>query len=351
MTSLSNGRVVIVTGDHPATAAAVATHVGLDGQAVCTGAELDRLKDEELLAALHHHSVFARVAPEHKHRIVQVLQDSGEVVAVTGDGVNDAPALAAADVGVAMGERGTEVARDAADVVLADDNFATLEAGIEEGRLLGANLRKAVRFYLAAKVALLATVLLVALAGLPQPFAPIQIIVMELFMDLAASAAFVAERAERDLMQQQPADPRERFLDRPMVTSIFTAGLTLFSGVCGAYLATRAFGHTRQASTVAFVTWQIGHVALAFHLRSERDPLTRIGLTTNRVMVAWAAAVTVFVTLALALPALRDVFRTTTLSPSSWFLVVLGALGTTAWLEIAKHARRSPLTRPISMVR
>ena len=332
-------RVIMVTGDHPGTASAVAAQVGIDTDRILTGTDLGSCSDDELTEALEETSVFARVTPDHKHRIVENLQRQGEVVAVTGDGVNDAPALAAADIGVAMGQRGTDVARDAADIVLADDNFATLEAGIEEGRLLGVNLRKAVRFYLAAKVALLATVLTVALAGLPQPFAPVQIIIMELFMDLAASAAFVAEGAEDDLMVQPPTDPRGRFLDRALITSIFAAGASLFAGVCGAYLLTRAIGHTDQSVTVAFITWQFGHVALAFHLRSEREPLTRLGLATNRVMLAWAAAVGLFVPLVLTVAPLRDTLRTVPLTASSWMLVGVGALGSTAWIEVRKHLR------------
>lgn len=340
--------VVMVTGDHPATAATIGAQVGFDGQHPQAGAEIDALAPNELVDLLRIRPVVARATPEHKHRIVTALQAAGEVVAVTGDGINDAPALAAADIGVAMGRRGTDIARDAADVVLADDNFATLEAGVEEGRLLRANLHKAIRFYLAAKVALIAIVLVAALAGLPQPFAPVQIIVMELFMDLAASAAFVAERPEHDLMAQRPADPRGRFLDSKLIASIFVAGASLFAGVTGAYLGTRWLGHTDQAGTVAFVTWQLGHVALAFHLRSEREPLTRLGIATNRVMVAWAVAAALFVAAVVTDPALRSVFRTTTLSASSWMAVLAGGLLTTAWIELAKHRRATRAVAPVA---
>lgn len=332
-------RVIMVTGDHPNTAASIAAQVGIDISTVVRGDDLDRLDDVAFAETVGRASVFARVTPEHKYRIVRALQDAGEVVAVTGDGVNDAPALAAADVGVAMGVRGTDVARDAADVVLGDDNFATLEAGIEEGRGLSANLRKAIRFYLAAKVALLSTVLVAAVAGLPQPFAPVQIIVMELFMDLAASAAFVAERAEPDVMTRPPDSAGDRFLDRAMTTSIFTAGLSLFAAVFGSYLFTRVVGQRDDAGTVAFVTWQFGHIALAFHLRSERTPLTRLGLATNRVMVAWAAAVAVFVLLALAVAPLRQVFATRALDPASWATIAMAVLASTTWIEVRKLLR------------
>lgn len=333
-------RIIMVTGDHPATATNIAEQVGIDSHTVVRGEDLDHLDAEGFASIVAQASVFARVTPEHKYQIVRALQKAGEIVAVTGDGVNDAPALAAADVGVAMGIRGTDVARDAADVVLGDDNFATLEAGIEDGRALSANLRKAVRFYLAAKVALLSTVLVAAVAGLPQPFAPVQIIIMELFMDLAASAAFVAERAESDIMTRPPDRPGRRFLDRAMTTSIFSAGLSLFASVFGAYLLTRAAGHADQAGTVAFVTWQFGHVVLAFHLRSEREPLTRLGLASNRVMVVWAAAVTVFVCLALGLPSLRKVFATHALHASSWATIGVAIIASTSWIEIRKHLQR-----------
>src|SRR5439155_11120524 len=148
-------RPIMVTGDHPLTARAIASKVGLDGQArMLTGPELDALSDDELADSVRVVSIYARTTPEHKLRIVQALRADGERVAVTGDGVNDAPALAAADIGVAMGETGTDVAREAADMVLADDNFATIVRAVEEGRVLFANLRKGVRYYLAVKVAL-----------------------------------------------------------------------------------------------------------------------------------------------------------------------------------------------------
>jgi len=208
--------------------------------------------------------VFARVAPEHKLRIVRALQSAGEVVAVTGDGVNDAPALKEAAIGVAMGGIGTDVAREAADLILADDNFATVTEAVRTGRQLYANLHKAVRYYLAAKVALVSSSLVAVLMKLPVPFEPVQIIVMELFMDLGASITFVAEPAERDVMAQPPRDPRRQFMDRPMQAGILLGGLSLGAAVLTGYLGTLQFGgSTRSAQTAAFVAWMVGHVVLA----------------------------------------------------------------------------------------
>ena len=189
-------RTVMITGDHPRTAVAIGQQLELDGEGqVITGVELDALDDAALDQALDRVSIFARTTPEHKLRIVNALKRRGERVAVTGDGTNDAPALVAADIGVAMGISGTDVAREAGDMVLADDNFATIVAAVREGRALFENLKKGVRYYLACKVALISITLLPVLLQLPVPFAPIQIILMELFMDLAAAAAFVAEPA------------------------------------------------------------------------------------------------------------------------------------------------------------
>lgn len=204
-------RVLMVTGDHPATARAIADRVGIDATRAIRGRELDAVPDEELSRLARTASVFARIAPEHKLRVVRALQAGGEAVAVTGDGVNDAPALREATIGVAMGKGGTDVAREAADLVLADDDFATVTEAVRTGRVLFANLRKAVRYYLAAKVALVSSSLVAVLLKLPVPFEPVQIIIMELFMDLGASVTFVAEPPEEDVMLQPPRAARARF--------------------------------------------------------------------------------------------------------------------------------------------
>ena len=306
-------RVLMVTGDHPQTAHAVARAVGLDRDAVV-----------------------ARATPEDKLRIVTDWQAAGERVAVTGDGVNDAPALAAADVGIAMGRGGTDVAREASDVVLADDDFATIVRAIAEGRVLFANLRKAVRYYLACKAALAAVVLLSVFLGLSVPFAPVQIIVMELFMDLAASAAFVAEPGEPGLMSRPPRDPRARFLDRAMVASILTSAAGLFLAVSAAYLWSWPEGEAR-ARTMAFVTWLLGHVALAFVLRRERTPFTWRGLAANRVMAAWGVSTVAFVALAVRWPPLRAALKAAPLAPVDWAVAVAAVAAGVALVEWAKR--------------
>ncbi len=330
-------RPVMVTGDHPLTAQAVAAQIGLDPEPVLTGPELDTLSDDQLRERAATVSLYARTTPEHKLRIVRALRERGERIAVTGDGINDAPALAAADIGVAMGETGTDVAREAADLVLADDNFATIVEAVREGRVLFANLRKAVRYYLACKVAVVGISLLPVLLGVPIPFAPIQLIVLELFMDLAASATFVAEPPESDLMRKPPRDPHVRFMDRSMVSSIFLSASGLFLAVSAAYLATYYSGAgLAVAQTVAFVTWLLGHVFLALNLRSEQEPLLRLGVLTNRLMVIWGAAAILFALFASFTPGVQSVLRTAPLDASQWALAILLALLGTFWIEVRK---------------
>ncbi len=331
-------RPVMITGDHPLTARVIAEQVGLNGNTrLLTGPELDALSDEELKEAVGQVSIYARTSPEHKLRIVRTLRELGERVAVTGDGINDAPALAAADIGVAMGETGTDVAREAAAMVLANDNFTTIVNAIKEGRVLFANLKKGVRYYLACKVALVSATLLPVLLRVPVPFAPIQIILMELFMDLAASATFVNEPAETDLMRYPPRNPKANFMDRSMVSSIFTSGAGLFAAVSIAYLVTwYSSGNLAHAQTVAFVSWLLGHLLLAINLRSEREPLFRLGFFSNRLMIIWSLATVVFILFATLVPGVQSLLKTVPLSGGDWLLIVIATVAGTSWLEARK---------------
>jgi Ca2+-transporting ATPase len=324
-------RTVMITGDHPQTASAIGRQAGLNGDGrVMTGLELDALDEAALRDMVEHVSIYARTTPEHKLRIVTALKQRGERVAVTGDGTNDAPALVAADIGVAMGASGSDVAREAGDMVLADDNFTTITNAVREGRALFENLKKGVRYYLACKVALVSITLLPVLLQVPVPFAPIQIILMELFMDLAAAATFVAEPAEEDLMRRPPRD-------RAMVSSILTAAAGLFVAVSVVYLLAWYRGAGQAvAQTVAFAAWLLGHVLLAFNLRSERQPLVQVGFFSNRLMIVWGVAAVAFVLLATLVPPLQAVLKTASLSGAQWVLITGATLAGTFWLEIRK---------------
>ncbi|MEC5150560.1 cation-transporting P-type ATPase [Cryobacterium sp. GrIS_2_6] len=330
-------RTVMVTGDHPATAAAIARDVGIAADRVLTGEELDQFDDTKLAQVVQDVSVFARATPQHKYRLVQALQKNGEVVAVTGDGVNDALALKAADVGIAMGIKGTDVAKEAAQAILADDNYATLARGVFEGRHFFDNLRKGVNYYLAVKVGLIAIFLLPVLVGLPLPFSPIQIIVLELFMDLAASAGFVAEPAEADIARRQPRRARGPLIDGAALRTILFKGGLLFAAVMAAYAWANWRGlSTAQVQACAFAAWMIGHVALAFISRSDRDWILHHGLLTNRIMNLWAITAVAFLLLAIYLPPLRDALHFAWVAPTDLIVSMALALVLIAPAELRK---------------
>jgi Ca2+-transporting ATPase len=330
-------KVVMITGDHPETARAIAAQVGINNSRVLTGTEISKMKDEELKQALKDTFVFARVTPEDKLRLVRLFRERGEMVAVTGDGINDAPALKEAHIGVAMGVRGTDVAKETADMVLTDDNFATIETAVKEGRKLFGNLRKGVRYYLACKVALVASFLLPIALGVPLPFAPIQIIVLELFMDLAASATFVAEPEESGTMTKPPVDPKEKFMNRSMLNGISMGALSLFAAVTTNFLLVWFLTQNLpQAQTLAFATWMLGHILLALNFRSEKEPLVKLGFFSNKVMVLWAVLAVATLIVGTTLPVVHDALKITYLSLPDWALVVGVSFAATFWMELRK---------------
>jgi len=333
-------RTIMVTGDHPRTAAFIARSVGISADKVLTGEELDTMSDEKFIEAVREVSVLARTTPEHKYRLVQALHANNEVVAVTGDGVNDILALKGADIGIAMGIRGTDAAKEAADIVLADDNFVTIGQGIFEGRKLFDNLRKGIKYYLSVKTALVMVFLLPVVLGVSLPFAPIQIIVLELFMDLAASVGFVVEPAEKTIYTRPPRNPKEKFLNPAMIQGIVSSGLSLFAAVTLSYFyALRRGFPLAQAQTCAFSAWIMGHIILAFVSRSEKEPLSELGLFSNRAMTAWALAAFAFLFVAIGTPSIASLLRLAHLTISQIGLIFAICIVSIAWQEVRKILR------------
>lgn len=330
-------RVIMITGDHSQTAKSIGRQVGINSHEVVLGNNIEQISDSELPQKLKDTNIFARTTPEHKLRIVRALQQDGEIVAVTGDGVNDGPALKEAAVGIAMGKSGTDVAKEAADMILADDDFSTVMLAIKEGRKLFANLHKAVRYYLSAKVALITSTLIPVLVGVSLPFSPIQIIIMELFMDLGASTSFTAEPPESDIMKRPPRKGVQRFLDKSMVFGIFSGGFTLGLAVLIAYMWSLNTGSDpNHSQSVAFVTWMIGHLVLALIMRSEREPLFSLGLFSNKVMLLWIASAAVFLALTQVVPFLSKLLHLEPISFTDWIIVLLCSLIIPLWIEIRK---------------
>jgi Ca2+-transporting ATPase len=282
-------RTIVVSGDHPKTVCAVARQAGLrDVELLLGGADLCRLDDEQLTRRLAGPLVVARATPQDKLRLVRLLQAAGERVAVTGDGVNDAPALAAANVGIAMGERGTDLAREAADLVLTTDAYPTIVDAVAGGRGLAAQLRRAVAFYLGAKVALVTVIAAPLALGLPAPFEPVHIVLLELFMDLGASVAFVAEPPAADAMRQPPRDPSRPFLDRAQVAAIALTAVALTAAALPAFLVVSHDAGTEAGSAAAIGAWLVAHAAIAWSLRAR----PQLAWRDNVAFPAWALTAT-----------------------------------------------------------
>ena len=335
-------RTIMVTGDHPSTALFIAKKAGIKSGRAVTGDEMDSMSDSALQKAVKSISVFARASPMHKYRIMKALQDNGEVVVVTGDGINDVLALQGADVGIAMGLRGTDVAKDAASVVLADDNYVTIAQGIFEGRKFFDNLQKGIEYYLSVKVALVAIFLLPVLLAVPLPFAPIQIIVLELFMDLAASAGFVAEPEEKDIDSRPPRDPKARMFNRRVVANVMAKGLALFVAVMAVYFYARSLGlSTTELQTYAFSAWMFGYIALAFVSRSDREPIRKIGLLSNKAIDIWMIASVLFLLAIVYVPALSAGFGLTPIGAAQLLLIAAASVAIVLALEVWKYVRGS----------
>ncbi len=318
-------RSVMITGDYPNTARAIAEQIGLivPGHGVVTGQDLDAMDDAALATAVMQNDVYARVSPEHKTRIVEGLKANNQVVAMTGDGVNDAPALKRADIGIGMGITGTDVVKETADMVLTDDNYASIVAAVEQGRVIYSNIRKFVYYLLSCNVAELVTIFTAILAGLPSPLTAIQLLWLNLITDGAPALALGVEKGDPDIMLQPPRPPREPIINRLMwsgiaVQTVAISGITLSAFVAGLGRS----GGVAQASTMAFTTLSASELLRAFTSRSERFSIFKIGLFSNRTMVV---AVTVSLLLLLAVvyvPFLQAAFKTVPLGWESWRLML-----------------------------
>jgi len=332
---------VMITGDHPATAMSIARRIGIARREteVVTGVELDRLTLEELEARVLDTHVYARVAPEQKLKIVRALQDRGQFVAMTGDGVNDAPALKQADIGVAMGVTGTDVAKEAASMILLDDNFSTIVRAVEEGRRIYDNIRKFIRYTMTSNAGEIFTILLAPFLGLPIPLLPIHILWINLVTDGLPGLAYAAEPAERDIMKRPPRPPAQSILAEGMATQMVWIGL-LLGGVSLSVMALALELGMENWQSMVFTVLCIGQLGNALAIRSQTESVFTQGLLSNRPMAA-ALALTVVLQLAtLYVPFLNPVFRTAPLSALE-LAIALGASTIVFWVvEADKLARR-----------
>jgi len=333
-------RTLMITGDYPNTARAIAESIGLlrPGHKVLTGAQLDEIDDKQLIKEVEETDVFARVSPEHKMRIVNALQANGEVVAMTGDGVNDAPAIKQADIGVSMGITGTDVAKDTADMVLTDDNYVSIVSAVEQGRIIYANIRKFVYYLISCNLGEILIIFLPTAFGkllFPDltteqlsPLVPVQLLWLNLISDGAPALALGTEKGDPDIMDQKPRPPKEPIINKQMaigvaVQTVAIAGVTLFAFWRGLMhsdipLATRL----PYAETMAFLTLSASELLRAFTARSERYPLLKIGIFSNKWM-NWAVLLSFVLLLAVVyVPFLNPVFQTTPLGWNEWSMIL-----------------------------
>src|SRR5581483_1415426 len=315
-------RTVMITGDHQETAVAIAGELGiLEGRRrAMSGRELDRLSDDDLVRVVDQVAVYARVSAEHKLRIVKALRARGAIVAMTGDGVNDAPAIKEADIGVAMGITGTDVAKEAADMVVTDDNFASIAAAVEEGRGIFDNIRKTIHFLLSCNVGEVLVMLFAALIGLPLPLLPIQILWMNLVTDGMPALALAADPKGPDLMKRPPRPPGARLLDVGRLAAIGGEGAMLTAVTLGAFVYSLhgLKQDVEHARTVAFGVMVLSQLVHAFNCRSERLSLFQAGVGANRAL-RWAFTLSLGAQAAvLTLPAAEPLFKTAPLRPEEW---------------------------------
>ena len=336
-------RVVMITGDYPATAMAIAEQIGLNAGSggVINGSELSRMDDAALRERIRHSNIFARMVPEQKLRLVNALKANGEVVAMTGDGVNDAPALKAAHIGIAMGAHGTDVAREAAALVLLDDDFASIVHAVRLGRGIFDNLRKAMAYIFAVHIPIAGLSLIPLLLGWPPVFAPVHIVFLEMIINPACSIAFEAEPAERGVMHRPPRDPKEPLFGRRILLLSLLQGIFVLLAalaVLGYALHNGASENTARALT--FSTLVIGNLGLILTNRSWQHTILRT--LDNRNPALWwvTGGAFSFLLLALTLPFLREVFHFAPVTPHQLALSFTAGLCSVLWFELYKIFRR-----------
>ena len=337
-------RVVMITGDYPVTAQSIARQIGLrDHDQVLTGPDLEKLDDQELIRRLRATNVFARVIPEQKLKLVNALKANGEVVAMTGDGVNDAPALKAAHIGVAMGGRGTDVARESAALVLLDDDFSSIVRAVRMGRRIFDNLRKAMTYILAIHVPIAGISLLPVLLGWPLVLLPVHIVFLELIIDPACSTAFEAEREEPTVMSRPPRSPKEPLFGARILLIAVVQGLVVLTAVAGVFAWAMSRGADEpHARALGFTTLIVANVALIWTNRSWSGSILHTIRSRNIALIAISCAALGLLALVLNIPIFNELLRISSLDLREVLLCGSAGLVSVSWFELWKAFRTSP---------
>lgn len=325
-------RPIMITGDHRITAAAIGKELGIchHDEEVLTGQELDRISDQDLPRILDTHHVFARVSPTHKVRLVKAFQQKGNVVAMTGDGVNDAPALKAADIGCAMGQTGTDVSKNAADMILMDDNFSTIVSAVQEGRGIYDNIKKAIHFLLSCNIGEIMTIFVAIFFGLPAPLLPVQLLFINLVTDSFPALCLGVEPPDPDIMKRPPL---------PKNSGIFHFDAVFQMIVEGMFIGSLAlFAYTTGGSTMCFAVLSLSQLVHSFNMRSEHS-LMEIGITGNRKLLLSVLLCIALQCCVITIPALQGIFHTTPLSIRQWVVVGILSLLPVPLVELSKRLK------------
>lgn len=334
-------RPVMITGDHKVTAAAIAKRIGIlnNLDEACEGSQIDSMSDEELKSFVEKISVYARVSPEHKIRIVRAWQDRGNIVAMTGDGVNDAPALKQADIGVAMGITGSEVSKDAASMVLTDDNFATIVKAVENGRNVYANIKNSIQFLLSGNFAAILMVLFASLASLPVPFAPVHLLFINLLTDSLPAIALGLEPHNSRVMQEEPRPMNESILTKPFLASVGIEGLCIGVMTAIAFLIGYSHGDTILATTMAFATLCLSRLVHGYNCKSAYPTIFTKKFFNNKFLQGAFVVGFILLNMVLVIPALHNLFQVRTLHISQLLTVYVLALLNLPVIQLLKKIR------------
>ena len=332
---------VMITGDHKITATAIAKQIGIyeEGDLALTGVELDAMSEEELAEKIEKISVYARVSPENKIQIVNAWQKKGNIVAMTGDGVNDAPALKKADIGVAMGITGTEVSKDAAAMILTDDNFATIIKAVANGRNVYRNIKNAIKFLLSGNMAGILSVLYTSIFALPVPFAPVHLLFMNLLTDSLPAIAIGMEPEEDGLLSKKPRNPKERILSKEFLVQLFVQGGLIAICTMVAFHFGLKEKDAALASTMAFATLTLARLFHGFNCRSELSIFT-IGLKSNMASVGAFIIGILFLVFVLFVPFLSKLFAISELTISQLGIIVFLAFIPTVLIQVGRMFRK-----------
>ncbi len=336
-------RVVMITGDHPLTAHSVAQAIGLPhrDRYIMTGDEMEAMADEELRRAIPEVNIFARITPVQKHRLVRLLKELRAVVAMTGDGINDAPALKEADVGVAMGQRGTEVAREAATMVLLDDNFRTIVEAVREGRRIYDNLGRAFRYLVAFHLPIISLAFVVPLVGAPLVLLPAHLVWLELILHPTASVVFEEDPPDPDIMWRPPRDPGQPFLTRSTAVRVVAEGLAISVAAFAVYFLGIGQGFSvdkARSLTIALIV--LAQMLLVLVERSPERPFWEAGLRGNRALPIVLAGSLASLLLLLYVPSLASAMSLAPLTVRDWSVVTVGAIASTMWIDVVRIGRR-----------